>query len=182
MSLVAVLDADVLFPMVLRDTLLRVAAAGCFRPHWSDRILDEMTRNLIEEQRMDTAGAERLGAAMADAFAEAIVEDWQQHEAKMRNHPKDRHVAAAAVAAGAAVIVTSNLKDFKHLPAGLAAMSPDAFLCAMLDADPDAVLDALAKQAAGYRKPATSLTALIEWLERVVPDFAAAVRGRSVGP
>ena len=78
-------------------------------------------------------------------------------------------------------LVSEAAKD-DRVPAGLAAMSPDAFLCAMLDVDPDAVLDALVKQAAGYRKPATSLTALIEWLERVVPDFAAAVRGRSVGP
>jgi hypothetical protein len=182
MPVVAVLDADVLFPMVLRDTLLRVAAAGCYRPHWSGRILDEMTRNLIEEQRMDAAGAKRLGAAMADAFPEAIVEDWQRHEAKMRNHPKDRHVAAAAVAAGATVIVTSNLKDFKDLPEGLAAMNPDAFLGAMFAADPDAVLDALAKQAASYRKPATSLVSLFDWLERVVPNFVAAVRGWSEYP
>jgi hypothetical protein len=31
MILIAVLDANILFPMILRDTLLRVAAAGGFR-------------------------------------------------------------------------------------------------------------------------------------------------------
>jgi hypothetical protein len=48
----AVLDANVLFPFSLRDTLLRLAEpeptpapAPLYVPLWSDRILDEMTRN-----------------------------------------------------------------------------------------------------------------------------------------
>lgn len=175
MRTVAVLDADVLFPMVLRDTLLRVAAAGCFRAHWSKRILDEMTRNLVEEQRMNAASADGLAQAMADAFPEALIEGWEPLESAMRNHPKDRHVAAAAVSAKASVIVTSNLKDFKSLPAGIVAMSPDAFLLSMFEADPEAVLEALRKQVAAYRRPPVTLHSLLEWLARVVPRFAAAV-------
>ncbi len=53
MTSAAILDADVLFPMLLRDTLLRVAQEGCYRPHWSDRILNEMTRNLVGELGME---------------------------------------------------------------------------------------------------------------------------------
>jgi hypothetical protein len=47
----------------------------------------------------------------------------------MKNHEKDRHVAAAAVKASAQVITTSNLKDFGELPEGIEAQSPDVFLC-----------------------------------------------------
>ncbi|HKT15078.1 MAG TPA: PIN domain-containing protein, partial [Allosphingosinicella sp.] len=72
---IAVLDANVLFPMILRDTLLRVAAAGCFRAHWSDRILDEMVRNLTQQHRITPEQAERLVAQMAKAFPEAEVDD-----------------------------------------------------------------------------------------------------------
>lgn len=39
-----VLDANVLFPFTLRDTLLRVAAKGYFQVYWSEQILDETTR------------------------------------------------------------------------------------------------------------------------------------------
>ena len=37
-----VLDANVLVPTALCDTLLRLAAAGFYRPLWSDRILEEV--------------------------------------------------------------------------------------------------------------------------------------------
>ena len=37
----AVLDACVLVPVALADTLLRVAEKGLYRPLWSDRILGE---------------------------------------------------------------------------------------------------------------------------------------------
>ncbi len=37
----AVLDACVLVPIALADTLLRVAEKGLYRPLWSDRILGE---------------------------------------------------------------------------------------------------------------------------------------------
>jgi len=179
MSKVAILDANVLFPMVLRDTMLRIAAAGCYRVRWSDRIIDEMTRNLVEQHRLDAAKARALAQIMREAFPEATVRGWGRFEPNMQNHPKDRHVAAAAVAAGASVIVTSNLKDFTNLPVGTVAMSPDAFLLAMLDENPEAVIDALRKQANGYRKPVTTMTSLLESLARTVPGFAAATIERA---
>lgn len=42
-----VLDACVLFPMYLRDTLLSTAEAGLYIPYWSQKILDEAMGNLV---------------------------------------------------------------------------------------------------------------------------------------
>lgn len=172
---IAVLDADVLFPMILRDTLLRVAAAGCFRVYWSAKILDEVSRNLIDQHRMDASKAASLMQAMEAAFPDAMVQGWETLEAKMPNHPKDRHVAAAAKKAGAGIVVTLNLKDFSTMPDGIVAMSPDVFLTERLKYDADPVLVALHKQAAGYRNPATTTVDLVDWLAKVVPDFSSAV-------
>ena len=36
-----VLDANVLYPFSLRDTLLRAASEGLFQLYWSDQILEE---------------------------------------------------------------------------------------------------------------------------------------------
>ncbi|MFL6846173.1 MAG: PIN domain-containing protein [Allosphingosinicella sp.] len=173
---VAVLDANVLFPMILRDTLLRVAAAGCFRAHWSSRILDEMARNLIEQHRVTSEQAKQLAAQMAKAFPEAAVEGWEDLEGAMPNDPKDRHVAAAAATIGAAVVVTENLKDFMHLPMGMQAATPDAFLVERFQKMPKEVLSALRKQANSYRKPPATIDDLLNWLASDLPTFVDAVR------
>lgn len=172
----AVLDANVLFPMILRDTLLRVAAAGCYHAHWSERILDEMARNLVAQHRVTTVQADRLATEMQRAFPEAAVEGWEALESEMVNDPKDRHVAAAAKHIEADVIVTANLKDFALLPTGLRAISSDAFLTQCLAAEPAMVLAAIRKQAAGYRHPPADLDTLLAWLEGDLPEFVPALR------
>jgi hypothetical protein len=48
-----VLDACVLIPMPLADTLLRMAEAPrLYLPKWSQTIMDEVTRNLISKWEM----------------------------------------------------------------------------------------------------------------------------------
>ena len=64
-----VLDANVLFPFTVRDTLLRAAALGMFQVHWSEEILAEATRNLIATGRMNSQQAAHLMAAMRNACA-----------------------------------------------------------------------------------------------------------------
>src|SRR4051812_35147244 len=123
---IVVLDANVLFPFTLRDTLLRAAAAGFYQLRWSSNILDETTRNLVATGTMPAHNASRLRAIMEREFPEAMVSGHERLIAAMTNDEKDRHVAAAAVKAGAQVIVTSNIKDFVPLPEGVEAQSPDA--------------------------------------------------------
>lgn len=68
---VVVLDANVLFPFTLRDTLLRAAAAGFYQLRWSSQILDEMLRNLVRTRAMPEQRAQRLRAIMEREFPEA---------------------------------------------------------------------------------------------------------------
>jgi hypothetical protein len=46
------LDACVLFPMYLRDTLLSTAEAGLYVPYWSQKILDEAMGNLVRRGKI----------------------------------------------------------------------------------------------------------------------------------
>lgn len=73
MAFTVVLDANVLYPFSLRDTLLRLAERELYALAWSERILDEVSRNLIDDGRTDAATAARLRAAMRSAFPEALA-------------------------------------------------------------------------------------------------------------
>jgi predicted nucleic acid-binding protein len=174
----AVLDANVLFPFTLRDTLLRTAAKGCCQVYWSEQILDEATRNLVETGTMTTRQAERLRAVMEQAFPEAMVRGHERLIGSMRNDEKDRHVAAAAMKAKAEVIVTLNVRDFRNLPAGIEAMRPDEFLTGLFDAGPDTILRVLREQAAGLRRPPMTVEDVLGRLERVAPRLVAQVRAK----
>lgn len=110
---------------------------------------------------------------MESAFADALVEGWEGIEDDMPNHRKDRHVAAAAVTIGAPIIVTANVKDFRTLPSGVTAMTPDAFLTRLLDAHGEAFIDVLRTQAAGYRQEPKTLATLIDHLAGIAPTFGA---------
>lgn len=172
----AVLDADVLYALPLRDTLLSAAVEGCFIAQWSDQILDEAIGNLVQDGRLSAPGATSLRRALDTHFADALVDDYKPLIPKMRNHPKDRHVAACAAAAEAGYIVTGNLKDFKHLPPGIEAIHPDAFLCRLFEETPAAMSAALAAQSARLRNPPIDIPTIIALLEPLTPTFAAAWR------
>lgn len=131
------LDANVLFPSVLREILLDTADAGHYAPLWSARILEEWAR----ATRRLPPGAEPVARAAAQAmrarWPDAEIAPDPDLEARLAlPDPADRHVLAAAITGRADLIVTRNLGDFpgramaRH---GLRAEPPDAFLIGLLD-------------------------------------------------
>lgn len=173
---VVVVDANVLYPFSLRDTLLRAAAAGLYQIRWSEEILDETRRNLIADGQIDSDQAAHLMAAMRNAFPEAMVRGHEDLISAMPNDEKDRHVAAAAIKAGAEVIVTNNLRDFRPLPLGLEAQSPDEFLLNCFGIAPTTLVEVLQEQADALKRPPVSFDELLVGLGKTVPNFSAAVQ------
>jgi predicted nucleic acid-binding protein len=131
-----VLDTNVLLPYTLGDTLLRLAHRELYVMRISERILDELERNLVKKypDRMDEAKAARYVDAIRDAFADVIVDEHSIRalEGAMTNDEGDRHVLAAAVASGAEGIVSFNRRHFPSAalqPVGRTLLGPDEFLC-----------------------------------------------------
>lgn len=177
-----VVDANVLYPFTLRDTVLRAAAHGFFQVYWSEEILEETRRNLVANRAATDEQAARLVATMRNAFPEAVVEGYESLVDAMPNDPKDRHVAAAAVKIGAQVVVTNNLRDFAVLPEGLGAQSPDDFLESLFDLDRDAMAEVVREQAAALTKPKRTVDEILTALEKEVPGFAQALRAHLATP
>ncbi|HEV3169981.1 MAG TPA: hypothetical protein VGZ32_06560 [Actinocrinis sp.] len=73
----AVLDACVLFPNFLRDTVLTLAEQELFRPLWSAAILAEVRRNVLAKREVDADAFDRTLLLMNTAFDDAMVEDWE---------------------------------------------------------------------------------------------------------
>lgn len=182
MAFGAVLDADVLFRMPLCDTLLRLAELELFDPYWSERILDEMARNLVATGRATEEAAWRRARLMGEAFeaAEVSAAAIARLEPAMTNDPKDRHVLAAAVASPAQVVVTLNRKHFPEDacdPFGIEARHPDDFLMSLHDLAPDAVRDAIERQAAALTNPPMTVAEVLDCLAGAAPTFVETLRG-----
>lgn len=111
-SFKVVLDACVIFPASLRDTLFRAADAGLYRLHLTDNILEEVRRNLVKQRGISEDKAQQLVNVIKGYFPEAFVTGYTLLITSMPNDEKDRHVLAAAVVSNSQVIVTQNLKDF----------------------------------------------------------------------
>src|SRR5437016_8170903 len=107
------LDACVLLPMPLADTLLRMAETPrLYIPKWSDETLQEVTRNLIGKWNKTLEQAKRREDALRKYFPEAQATGYEYLIPVMKNDEKDRHMLAAAVASGTKLIVTYNSKHF----------------------------------------------------------------------
>jgi predicted nucleic acid-binding protein len=176
-----VLDACVLYPASLRDTLLRFAHAEFYDVLWSARILDEAERNLIDDGRVSAEGAHRLRSKMAEAFDGACVgaATIAGLESAMTNDPKDRHVLAAAVASQAQAVITMNLKDFPEAASalyGIEILHPDEFLMVLYGLDSELAVDIITSQAGALRNPPLTVEDLLDKLAVTVPAFAAAIR------
>lgn len=176
---VVVLDANVLIPAALRDTLLRAAERRLYQLRWSDAILDEVSRNLIENHLTTEDDAIHLIDVMRSFFPEALVTGYESLIPVMENDPKDRHVLATAVHAKAQVIVTENLRDFPEStrsPYAIEAISSDQFLSTLLDTSERTMVNVIRDQAADLDAPPMTVDELLAILSNWAPMFVESIK------
>jgi len=154
----ALLDSCVLYSARLRDLLLSLAAAGVFRPLWSEMIHEEwITSILANRPDLTRAQLEATRNAMDRAFPAASVSGFDYLiSAVSLPDPDDRHVLAAAVHARADLVVTVNLKDFPTTSLsslGILAAHPDLFVDDLFDLDELEAIGAIARMRGRLRAP-----------------------------
>jgi predicted nucleic acid-binding protein len=171
-SFCAFLDASVIYPASLRDLLMRLTLAELFQARWSHHVHEEWIRAVLRDRPDLTADKlHRVRDAMDHHAEDAIVTGYESLIGSLTlPDPDDRHVLAAAIVAGADVIVTHNLRDF---PAeileryDIEAQHPDEFLRHVIDLAPIAFVDAVRAQQASMAKPPISMGEQLALLERI---------------
>ena len=179
---VALLDANVLYPARLRDLLIRLAIAGLCEARWSDQILDECFENVLTDRPdLTIEQLARTRRLMEIALPDAAVDEYEPFvESLDLPDPSDRHVLAAAVAAGTDLIVTANVRDFPpgKVHPDIRVASPDEFVLMLLEHDLDVVVDVIEAQAAALKNPPMTPEQLLGGLEQVgLVRFVAVLRG-----
>jgi len=141
------IDACVLAGAMRRHLVLAFADAGLLQPRWSPRVLFETGHahaKIVEAKPgRDGAGeAARLVVALEQAWPEASVpEDHGVEIAERLPDEGDRHVIESALACGAAMILTDNIKDFPRKilePHGIYARTPAEYFASKLGSEPGA--------------------------------------------
>ncbi len=163
----ALIDANALVPVLQRNLILSFAGAGCYRPRWSSKILDEVERTLeriVPSIDAEKARAQRL--AIERAFPEGAVDGWEPLKAAFASgrDPNDAHVTAAAMRCGAAVIVTANLKDFAPeflAPFDMEAVAPDDFLADAIDLDQERAVAVVSAMRNRLKRPELTAETLL---------------------
>jgi predicted nucleic acid-binding protein len=171
MAFIVVYDANVLYPNTLRDLLIRIAQAGTVQARWTGEILEEMlgalrqNRSDIPQEKLD-----RLRDLMNAAVRDCLVSGYEPLiEGLKLPDPKDRHVLAAAIKAGAQVIVTRNLKDFPAAdlqPWDIEAKSPDAFVLDQVGINGQVVAACIQQIADSRTQPPEAVEDVLGQLER----------------
>ena len=168
------LDTSVLWPSLQRDFLLSLAVEGLYRPLWSSAILGELEfhearklANRGEQSSLAATRAHRLVTAMATAFDDALVENWEPLDGSFGlPDPDDEHVVAAALVGGAEVIVTANLKDFptQRIPEPIRVVSAAEFAAKTVAVSPDVARRALQTISQRFYTPPQTVDQILDLL------------------
>lgn len=166
---IAIYDACILYPFHLRNIVVQAAVDDLVEARWTEAIHDEWIRNLAANR--SSLPIKRLEATkqlMNVALPAASVSGYRRHiDSITLPDPDDRHVVAAAIEAGASVIVTWNLRDFpvpelkKH---GLVHQSPDAFLVGLYDQAPELLIGSLSNARRNLSRSRVSASAFFDIL------------------
>jgi predicted nucleic acid-binding protein len=136
----AVLDTNVIYPLISRDLLFWFAHYDLYTPKWSKHIFDEWEEVMIRKG-LNLSDARKRIAVVNSTFPEAMVKNYEFFIPTL-NLPdqKDRHVLAAAIKSNSNYIVTNNLKDFPKVLVDkyeVEVISADDFLVELIDLNRD---------------------------------------------
>jgi predicted nucleic acid-binding protein len=153
---------------------------------WTDQILDEAMAALQKSRpTIPMEKIRRLRELMIEAVEDCMISGYEPLiDGLTLRDPEDRHVLAAAIKAGAQVIVTAD-KDFTEeslAPWGIEAKHPDDFILDQLDINDRVVWACVQQIADGWQNPPGTVDDVLAKLERSGLVRSAAALRQNWGP
>lgn len=179
------IDTSELYPFTIMDVLLTMSENFLFTWVWTDELLDEWERVIVEDEQRTAESARSVTDAVRSWFKSSRLDP-----AEYRNRvsddlspdPDDRIHVAACLDGRADVLLTRNTKDFparKLAADGVRVMTADDFLVDLLRRRPTAVQEAFITTAAARRRPPVTACELVDRIDRAgTPRFATRMRKR----
>jgi predicted nucleic acid-binding protein len=165
----ALLDTNVIYPIVVRDLFFWLAHYELYTPKWSKNIFDEWEKVMLEKGIERTEVLKRIQKAN-DAFPDALVKDYEKLIKSLElPDKKDRHVLAAAIKVNADLIVTNNLKDFPQEYLDnfeIKVKNADEFLTDIIDLDQEVALKAFKEMVLNRKNPVMDEYAVLDSLRK----------------
>jgi|GEM_PF-940213 len=180
---VAVLDANVLVPILSCDLLLTAFDENLYRPVITMFILGEVERNLMADfSHLDPNAMQSRVAQIAEVLALHThdVGNIDMVELTVVNF-KDRHVVATAITNGANMIVTNDQRlrgEINAMGQGLVAVTADRFAQLLLTDQPDGIDAVIAALVAKRTRHPVTRAKLIDQLAGGLPGFVGELRRR----
>ena len=166
----ALLDANVLYPNLLRDLLISLALSGLYSARWTEQINDEWTRSLKANRPELADRIDALRLRLNQVVPDCLVENYEVLIPSLELPDQDdRHVLAAAITGHADAIVTVNLKDFPSAILAkydLEAVHPDDFIMNQLELAPREALLTIKQVRARMLQPPHSVAELLDMIEK----------------
>lgn len=177
----AVLDANVLYPTLVRDVLMSLAVEGLYHAKWSTLIHEQCIRNLSADRPDIADRLPAVAALMNSTIPDSLFSGFESLIPSLSlPDPQDRHVLAVAIAGHADAIVTFNLDDFPQElldPFNIEVQHSDRFVNNQLNLHKLTALTAVKKMRARWTQPARSAEELIQALhDRKLPLTADTLR------
>ena len=183
---VAILDANIVYPIKLTDFFLTAASLGLLRPLVSPAIVAEARRHIIKDNpdlapaKIDrrfkavvtaTPGSEQTQDELTDPLAHTIV------------NAKDHHVLAAALHHDAGFVITSDKNLVKEInewrrqtsmPHPIwGAITPNDLASHLVDLEPELVILTIRRMADRTKNPPHTATEILQALAKDLPALRA---------
>jgi PIN domain len=170
-------DTATLYPISLADLVMRLAELGMFELVWSDHLLAEVERVLVEYKGLPVDRAQYFCDCIRKAFPTGRVprERYEPLVASRTGPDPDDHVhSAAAAAGGATVLLSADKRGYPpHDVSPARRRDPDAYLTQLLKRYPDDVLRVVDEMGSSLRTPLPRSDVLRRLDKAGLPRFAA---------